>query len=368
MKFNCEKNIILKAVSIAQDVISSHTVISILSNVLLIVENDSLYIKASDLKIGFETSIPVEVIHPGKISIFCDKFYEILRSLPDGEVEFEIGDNQMFYIKTRFKRIDFNLKSVSADKFPELPEISHDRYFEFSQKDLIEMIGNTIFAISDDETRFFMNGVYMEKVDNRLIMVASDGRRLSYIFRTIKGNFDDIKGIIIPAKILNILRKLLPGDGNLYIAITEKNIFIKFGSHKFSSNLIEGKFPNYQKVIPETQNYKITVQKSNLENAVKRVSLMVEQKSRRIYLYAQRDNLIISSDQVEMGMAKEEIPCQYGGPEGTIVLNYVYLLDPLKEIKEDEICIQFTQTDKTVSVTTNPDNNSLHIIMPMQKK
>lgn len=368
MKFNCEKVIILKAISIAQDVISSHTVISILSNVLLIAEDDSLYIRASDLKIGFETVIPVEVIHPGRISVYCDKFHDILRSLPDGEIEFEVNDNNIFCIKARFKRIDFNLKSIPPDKFPELPEIAHDSYFEFSQKDLMEMIRNTIFAISDDEARFFMNGVYMEKIDNRLIMVASDGRRLSFIFKNIQGNFDDIKGIIIPAKILNILKKLLPGDGNLYIAITEKNIFVKFGSHKFSSNLIEGKFPNYQKVIPETQDNKIIVQKNILEDAVKRVSLMVEQKSRRVYLHLQRDNLIISSDQAEMGMAKEEIPCQYEGPEGTIVLNYVYLLDPLKEIKENEVCIEFTRTDKTVSLRVNPDNNSLHIIMPMQKK
>ena len=368
MKFNCEKNIILKSISIAQDVISSRNVISILSNVLLVAEDNGLFIKSSDLKVGFETVIPAEVIHPGSISVFCDKFYEILKSLPEGEIEFELGDNQVFFIKTRFKRIDFNLKSTLADKFPELPEIEHDHYFEVPQKDLIEMIGNTIFAISDDETRFFMNGVYMEKVDNKLIMVASDGRRLSFIFRNIEGNFNDIKGIIIPSKILMLLRRLLPGEGNLFLALTEKNIFIKFASYKFSSNLIDGKFPNYKKVIPEKQEYKVFVQKKDLENAVKRVSLMVEQKSRRVYLKIQRDNLVIASDQVEIGMAKEEIPCQCDGPEGTIVLNYVYLLDPLKEMKEDKVCIEFTQKDKTISLRPEPDNNSVHIIMPMQKK
>jgi DNA polymerase III subunit beta len=368
MKFDCEKNIILKAIAVAQDVISSKNTISILSNVLLEAIDNSLYIKSSDLKVGFETVIPAEVITPGSISVYCDKFHEILRSLPDGEIEFELGDSNIFYIRTRFKKIDFNLKSVPADKYPKLPQIGHDHYFEFPQKDLLEMIGNTIFAISDDETRFFMNGVYMEKIDNRLIMVASDGRRLSYIHRNIEGSFNDIRGIIIPAKILTILRKLLPGEGNVFIAVTEKNIFIKFGSYKFSSSLIEGKFPNYNKVIPEQQDYTIIVQKKDLENAVKRVSLMVEQKARRVYLNVQQDTLAITSDQVEIGMAKEEIPCQVNGPDGTIVLNYVYLLEPLKEIKEEEVVIEFTQTDKTISMKTKPDNKSVHIIMPMQKK
>ena len=110
------------------------------------------------------------------------------------------------------------------------------------------------------------------------------------------------------------------------------------------------------------------MQKKELEDAVKRVSLMVEQKSRRVYLLVQRNNIAIFSDQIEIGMAKEEIPCQYDGPEGTIVLNFVYLLEPLREIKEDKIKIEFTQTDKTVSLKAEPDNNSIHRIMPMQKK
>ena len=370
MKFNCDKNTILKSISVAQDIISTRNVLSILSNVLLEAEDGGLRIKSSDLKVSFETTIPVEVIQPGTITVYCDKFNEILRSLPDGEIEFELDDNNQFNIKTRFKKITFNLKSITAEKFPELPAIDHESYFEFPQGDFIEMISNTIFAISDDETRYFMNGVYMEKMDNRLIMVASDGRRLSYVFRNIEGNFNDIKGIIIPAKILTLLRKILPGEGNLFLAITEKNIFIKFGSYKFSSNLIEGKFPNYHKVIPEKQEKTVKVLKNELESAVKRVSLMVEQKSRRVYLQITKDTMTVTSDMAEIGMAMEEIPCEYNGDDTTIsiVLNCIYLLEPLREMKEDNVAIEFTSPDKTVSIKTVPDTHALHIIMPMQKK
>ena len=368
MNFNCDKNIVLKAISIAQEVISSRNVLSILSNVFLEASDGNLIIKSSDLKIGFETVIPIELKKSGSITIYCEKFYEILKSLPDGEIEFEVDENENFYIRPVFKKINFNIKSIKTDKFPEIPEVSHDLYFEFPQRDLIEMITNTIFAISEDETRFFMNGVYLEKTDDQLIMVASDGRRLSYISRPINREINDIKGIIIPPKILNILKKLLPGEGNLYFSITDKNIFVKYGTYKFFSNLIEGNFPNYNKVIPEKQDFSVVVDRKELENAIRRVSLMVEQKSRRLYLYIKNNTMIVSSEEVEIGMAKEEIQCEYQGEEVTIVLNYIYLLEPLKEMTEEKICIEFTNPEKTVTLKAIPDNKALHIVVPMQKK
>ena len=230
------------------------------------------------------------------------------------------------------------------------------------------MITNTVFAISDDETRYFMNGVYVEKVENGLVMVASDGRRLSYVNKKSNKEIPDFNGIIIPPKILNSAKKLMSGEGNLQIAINEKNIFLKFGNHKFVSNLIEGKFPNYQKVIPDSHEYRIIVEKKLFESAIKRVSLLAEQKSRRVYVILKNNILIINSDKSEMGMAQEEIPCEYEGPEGIIVLNYLYVLDPLREITDEKIAIEFTEMDKTIKIKSEPEKDFIHVIMPMQKK
>jgi DNA polymerase-3 subunit beta len=368
MKFICDKEIILKEISTSYEVISTRNVLSILSNVYLEAENDILKIKSSDLKVGFESVIPVQVLIPGSVTVYCEKLLRILRELPSGDVEFELKDNMMFQINLLTKKINFQLKSVSSEKFPEIPDILENDMFEFSQKDFKEMVSSTIFAISDDETRYFMNGVYLEKIDNKIIMVASDGRRLSFIAKNIDGNFNDIKGLIIPSKILLIMSKLLPGEGNVLMAFSEKNIFIKFLNHKFSSNLIEGKFPNYQKVIPEKQQYKAIVEKKLIENAVKRVSVLVEQKSRRVYLLLTKDNMLISSDESEIGVAKEEISCQYDGPDSTLILNYMYLLDPIKEMKEENISIEFTNPEKTITIKPIPEKDVIHIIMPMQKK
>jgi DNA polymerase III subunit beta len=368
MKFLCDKEALFKEISTAYEVISTRNVLSILSNVYLETDKTTLKIKASDLKVGFESSIPVHVEASGSVTVYCEKLLKILRELPSGEVSFELKDNMMFQINPVSKKINFQLKSISTDKFPEIPEIGEDQSFELAQKDFIEMVSNTIFAISDDETRFFMNGGYPEKIDNKAIMVASDGRILSFIAKNIEGSFNDVKGIIIPSKILAILNKLISKEGNLLLAVTEKNFFAKFGNHKFSSNLIEGKFPNYQKVIPDKQQHKLIVDRKILENAVRRVSVLVEQKSRRVYLVVNKDNIIVSSDESEMGLAKEEIPCQYDGPDAEIILNYIYLLDPLKEMTEESIAIEFTNPEKTITIKPIPERDIVHIIMPMQKK
>jgi DNA polymerase III subunit beta len=199
-------------------------------------------------------------------------------------------------------------------------------------------------------------------------MVASDGRRLSCAKRTNSEPKEDINGKIIPPKILNILKKLLPCEGNVKIAIGEKNIFFKFGLYKFSSNLIEGKFPNYQKVIPETQEFRIILKKKELEEAVKRISLVVEQKSRRIYMTVDQNLSEIFSDESDLGMEKEEMNCVYEGPKATIAFNYNYLLDPIRDLKEEEVAVEFTNPEKTITLRSVPDNESVHIIMPMQKQ
>ena len=368
MKFTCERDDIIKEISVAQEIIASKNVLSILSNVMLHTEENQLTIRATDLKVGFETKISVDTQMPGSITVFCDKLLGIVRALPKGEVEFELNDNQMLTIRPVFKKIDFQLKCISADKYPELLHIEDTVFFEFPQKDFVQMIGTTIFSVSDDETRYFMNGIYLENGDGKLIMVASDGKRLSFSEKPVQTEIGEIPGIIIPTKILHMLRKLLPGEGTVSLCFTDKNVFAKYGNHILSSNLIDGQFPNYKRVIPETQEYRVTVQKDLFENAIHRVSLLVEQKSRRVFLTFQEDNLIVSSEESEIGLAKEEIPCQYKGPEETIALNYRFISEPLKEMEEKMVSIAFTDSNKAITLASSPEKDYMHIVMPMQTK
>ncbi len=365
MRFSCDKNVILKEISVAQEIIASRNALSILSNVLLEAEGDALTIKATDLKVSFETRIPVVVETPGNTTVFCDKLLGILRTLPDGEVRFIQDDGDRLAI-TDGKNINFHLHSISADKFPEIPDTDEASFFSLPQKDFIGMVEQTIFAISDDETRYFMNGVFMEKSEDRLIMVATDGRRLSYISNAPEGEVPEFEGIIIPPKVLNLVRKLASGEGELKIAVADKILFIRFDNQKVTSTLIDGQFPNYSRVIPDNQEFEVKVNRSELIDALRRVSLLADHKSKRVFLSVSGENLNLKSDESEIGEAEESIHCNYEGPESKFALNHVYLSDPLKVIEEDEVILKFTETNKAITMVSVPEASYFHIVMPMQ--
>ncbi len=365
MKFTCEKNNITKEISIAQEIISSKNALSILSNVLLEADNNTLKIKATDLKVGFETSIPVDISIAGSTTVYCDKFLSILRSLPDGDIEFELKDGKL-YIRPLFKKINFQLKSIASEQYPEMQKIADENYFVIPQTELIEMINQTIFAVSDDETRYFMNGVFMENIEGNLIMVATDGRRLSYIRKNTSGTIKPFNGVIIPPKVLHLVSKQSSGEGTIQVAVSEKNIFFKFDNQTISSSLIEGQFPNYNRVIPDNQNFEVTVRRDELIEAVKRVSLLVENKSRRIFLNITNGMIELNSEESEIGVATEEIECAYEGNDTLIALNYSYLIDPLRVIENENIKLLFTESNKAITLKSAEDSDYFHIVMPMQ--
>ena len=364
MKFISERNVLLKEVSIAQEIISVKNAMSILSNVLLEVRDGFLTIKATDLKVAFETRIPVSASVNGVTTVFCEKLLGILRSLPDREIEFEVRDGKLT-IKPVGTSIDFQLKSISSDKFPEIRDGENLTWFALPQADVLEMIGQTIFSVSDDETRYYMNGVYLERKADTLVMVATDGRRLSYIEKKVE-NVPEFAGIIIPPKALNLIKKLASGQGTMNLAISDKQLYVQFDNQKIHSNLIEGQFPNYSRVIPESQEFTIGLKKDEFTEALKRVSLLAEQKAKRIYLTVSEGNLMVNTEESEMGMAKEEIPCEYQGPMTTMALNYVFLTDPLRVLAGDRITLEFTDPKKAMTLRTDPRKDYFHIVMPMQ--
>lgn len=365
MNFNFNRDALLKEISIAQEIISTKNAISVLSNVLLEASEDSLKIKATDIKMNFETSIPVDVIEPGSTTVFCDKFSGILSSLPPGEINFS-QDNTRINIRPTTKKANFQLKSVASDKFPEFTSAENVSFFDIPAKTLKKMVSQTVFSVSDDDLRYFMNGVFVEKENKILKMVATDGKRLAYISNEFDYILPDFKGSIVPIKILNIVAKRAPEEGPVSIGISEKNIFFRFGNYEFSSLLIDGQFPNYTRVIPENQSYSFQVDRKELVEALKRVALLVEQKSRRVYLNISPGTLTISSQETEIGAANEEIPCRYDGETVTIAINYLYLEEPIKVIDADNLKIEFTESMKAITLKSEPEENFFHIIMPMQ--
>ncbi|MCI6366519.1 MAG: DNA polymerase III subunit beta, partial [Spirochaetia bacterium] len=263
MKFTFDRDAMIKEITVAQEIITNKSPVSILSNILVIAENDALTIKATDSTVKFTTTMPVDIQEEGRTTIFCDKFMGILSQLPSGDVEFDQKDIEVV-IKPIAKRFTAKLKSQTSDKFPEIGSSENIPFFEIGSKDFKEMIKHTMFAVSDDRNRYFMTGVYFLKNGDTLTMVATDGRRLSCVNKSAAG-IPDFTPAIIPTKILSCILKNAPDEGNIQVSVIEKSLFVKFGNFEFSSVLIDGQFPNYTKVIPEGLTQSIMVNKADLD-------------------------------------------------------------------------------------------------------
>ena len=373
MKFTFDRDAMIKEISIAQEIITNKSPVSILSNILIIAEHNSLTIKATDSTVKFTTVIPVDIQEEGRTTIFCDKFMSILSSLPSGEIEF-IQEDIGVTIKPIAKRVKFQLKSQASDKFPEVGTSENVPFFELPSKDFKEMIRETIFAVSDDRNRYFMTGVYFVKNGDTLTMVATDGRRLSCDNKT-GFSIPDFQPAIIPTKILSCILKNAPDEGNIQIAVVDKSIFVKFGNVEFSSVLIEGQFPNYQKVIPESLTKSFMVNKADLDAALKRTTIMVDKKVSRIIFKISSGVLKLISPESDIGTADEEIPCRYDGQDISMALNFTYVTEPLKVIDSENVVFDFNISDggsdseanitKAVIMRSEAGGDYIHVIMPM---
>ena len=373
MKFVFDRDAMIKEIAIAQEIITNKSPVSILSNILVIAENGTLTIKATDSTVKFTTNVPVDIEEEGRTTIFCDKFMSILSSLPSGDIEF-IQEDIGVTIKPISKKVKFQLKSQASDKFPEIGSSENIPFFELSSKDFKEMIKETIFAVSDDRNRYFMTGVYFVKNGETLTMVATDGRRLSCVNKSAI-NVPDFQPAIIPTKILSTILKHAPEEGNIEVAVIDKSIFVKFGSMEFSSVLIDGQFPNYQKVIPENLTMSIQVNKVDLDAALKRTTIMVDKKVSRIIFKISSGVLKLVSPDTELGNADEEIPCRYDGQDISMALNFNYVTEPLKVIDSENVVFDFNINDnetgdeanitKAVIMRAEPAGDYIHVIMPM---
>ena len=373
MKFVFDRDAMIKEIAIAQEIITNKSPVSILSNILVIAENGTLTIKATDSTVKFTTNVPVDIEEEGRTTNFCDKFMSILSSLPSGDIEF-IQEDIGVTIKPISKKVKFQLKSQASDKFPEIGSSENIPFFELSSKDFKEMIKETIFAVSDDRNRYFMTGVYFVKNGETLTMVATDGRRLSCVNKSAI-NVPDFQPAIIPTKILSTILKHAPEEGNIEVAVIDKSIFVKFGSMEFSSVLIDGQFPNYQKVIPENLTMSIQVNKADLDAALKRTTIMVDKKVSRIIFKISSGVLKLVSPDTELGNADEEIPCRYDGQDISMALNFNYVTEPLKVIDSENVVFDFNINDnetgdeanitKAVIMRSEPAGDYIHVIMPM---
>lgn len=364
MKFVCNKNNILKELSNALDFTSQRNTLAVYANVCLILEGNNLTLKATDQKMSYVSELTVDGLEDGSTTVVCDKFLNIIKNLPDSNIVFEDSEDKI-KISPEGTSIEFKLRTIEASAFPSLVFGDESGYFRISQKDFTDMIGQVIFAVSDDESKYAMNGALLEKDGTGLIMVGTDGRRLSYINRQIGTEIPDFPKATIPSRFLNLIKKLSVGEGDFEINVGNNSISLRFGSCTISSSLIKNDFPAYRRVIPENQSKVCIVNINTFSDALKRVSLLVENKFKKIILEFNENKMTVYCDESDIGAGREEIECRYEGEPQRCAMNYTYLLSPLKVMDGEEARIEFSEPGRPFALKSEPERDYLHVIMPM---
>lgn len=367
MKFSCNRDTILKEIEIACDIASSRNLTSFVSSVYLNTSGNRLTIKATDTNFSYETSLQVNVITEGTVNVFCDKLLTILKNCPEEDLLFE-ADQSNFNISlvNNQESLFYTLKLTISESFPEIKMDENTKSFSFSQKEFLTMINHNIFSISSDENRIYLTGVLLSKKENSLRMVSTDMKQMSVIDSPAE-NIPDFSDIIIPKKALLLFKKLAINEGEFEIFIGEKKIIFKFNDTYLYSHIINNTYPDYERIIPKDDNKSILVNKNEFINTIRRISVMIENKTNRINLKIKNNEMLIETDKDNtLGKATGKIPCVYTGNEEVIIaLNYNFILDPLKIIQSENIEIRFSHPEKAISIYSVPKENFLHIVMPM---
>jgi DNA polymerase-3 subunit beta len=368
MKFSIQRDPLLEALQEVQSVVEKKSTVQILSNILCSIKNKVLSLSATDLEVGVKINLPLESGEDGKITLSAKHFLDIVKELPAQSV-LQVSRKSNDWVEIVCGKSKFSIVSLSADEYPPLPSFEDKKYLDARTATLADMIDKTAFAVSTDATRYHMNGVYFEHLDNAVMrMVATDGHRLSFVDQEVFKQTPEIKkGIIIPKKGLLELRKLLGQDGDtIKIAFEKGYLFANLKDTYLFIRLIEGEYPDYKPVIPKEVTRFAQINRDAFISALRRVSLLAHEKSRGVKLNLKDGLMTISSSNPDMGEAREEVEINYSAEPVEISFNAKYLLDCLPMVNTDEVEFSFKERLSPGTLQGVGQKNHTYVIMPMR--
>jgi DNA polymerase III subunit beta len=361
MRFKTNKKELLKSLQRVVSATTTKSTLPILSNILVEADKTTVRWVGTDLEMGVLTEMGAEVLERGSVTIPGKRLYDIVRELPEAEVEIALHKNNIISIKC--EKALFKMTCLPKDDFPKLPELKTQDMLSIPQSLLKEMLGITSFAASIDETRYVLNGVLLIARHKELKLVATDGRRLSIIKRKGVVPQGVNREVILPSKAVRELERNLEGDEPLKMWFGETQVRFDIGHTQLYSRLIEGQFPNYEQVIPKEKGREIQLRREDFLLAVKRMSL-VAGNSQPVRIEMGTNRLLTSVASSEVGEAREEISGRYTGETVTVGFNPHYLMDALKNIDLEEVTLELADSDKPGVLRTGDDY--LYVVMPMQ--
>lgn len=372
MKITIERAALLKALGHIQGVVERRNTIPILSNVLLDASaKGGLALTATDMDVAFVETVAAEVAKPGTTTVQAHTFYEIVRKLPEGSqvgLEWDAGKGQ---VSLRAGRSTFALAALPADDFPKMASGDLPHKFELGAAELKQLIDKTRFAISTEETRYYLNGIFLHSTaaDGVKVLraVATDGHRLARLQMPLPAGAENIPGVILPRKTVMEVRKLIDEvDGAVEVSLSDTRVRFAFGDAMLTSKLIDGAFPDYERVIPSGNDKTMEVNCNEFAAAVDRVATISTEKSRAVKMALTKGMLALSANSAEAGSANEEIEVAYQGSAIEIGFNARYLLDIAEQIEGENATFKMADAASPTVVTDSADQSALYVLMPMR--
>jgi DNA polymerase-3 subunit beta len=329
MDFVTTKENLLKELEVMQGIVEKKSTIPILSNIVIDAQKDRLELLATDLEVGIRTTCEAKVTKPGSVALSARRLYDIVRYLPDAEVRLKSEEGSWTQITCQKAR--FRIVGLSRDDFPAMPEFDFAKGIPIERPLFIDMISKVLFAITTDETRYQINGTLMILSKRSLTMVSTDGHRLAYVSgRLEKGASEERIEVIIPRKTVQEISRIGDGESEILFGQKDNHVFFKVGKTVMSSTIVPGKFPDFEKVIPEGNDKLLKFDGAAFAEVVRRVALLSSERSRAVKIALQKGSVEISSNNPEVGEAAETIDVEYTGGPLEVGFNAKYILDFLQ--------------------------------------
>lgn len=365
MKIVCRKDMLLKAVGLAQSAVSSKSTLAILQNLLFEVGKDGVFILGTDLEIGMKVKVEAEAVTPGSITIPGKKLSEIVRECPDGEIEISADSNNRILLSSG--KASFKIVGLPRDEYPNLPTPKDEKALELPSASLLEMIQKATVSVSNDDTRHILNGALLQVEGAEARMVSTDSHRLTFVKRTIDGKAGK-HSAIIPQKALGELAKILDATQDpVMVRFSDNQIFFEKAGVVLVSRVIDGTYPNYDQVIPKKNEHSLVADTDALLKAVRRVGILASEKSSPVKLSLKGAALTIQSNTPDLGEAEEEVEVEYSGPDMVLAYNARYLQDCLKVIGSAKVELKLSTTlNPALMVPAGGSSDYLYVVMPMR--
>lgn len=367
MKITIAKEQLLSGLQAVQNVVGSRTTLPILSNVLLVARQDRLELTATDLDVTISCSVPAAVGADGATTLPVKKIFGIARELSAPEIELEVDDKNVCSIRAGASF--YKINGLAAEDYPPMPQFQRNRQVVLPQDKLRTMLRRTSFAVSTDETRYVLNGIFFSLKEHKVTLVATDGRRLALTDGDVEVPDESHADFIVPTKAINELNRLLTDKGNIEVKFTDNQVsFNLLAESGFNiviiSKLVDGNYPNYRQVIPAEPQERVTLPREEFLHALRRAELMTSEKSNSVKLTFSRNNLRITANTPEVGEAQENLAINYKGKDLAIAFNPTYMMDPLKALDTDEVF--FELIDELSPGVVKVADPFLYVIMPMR--